>query len=104
MAEETTAVCPACGKTTVRSEEEKKKLLNRLNRLEGQVRGIRKMIENDAYCNDVLIQSAAAAAAVDAFSRAVLRAHLHTCVIRDIRAGNDDVADELMETLERLMR
>ena len=104
MGKNENAECLCCEHKTARSEEEKKKLLNRLNRLEGQVRGIRKMIENDAYCNDVLIQSAAAAAAVDAFSRAVLRAHLHTCVIRDIRAGNDDVADELMETLERIMR
>ncbi len=96
--------CPACAKKTVRAEEEKKKLLNRLSRLEGQVRGVKKMIENDAYCNDILIQSAAIGAAVDAFSREVLRSHLHSCVIRDIRDGRDEVADELMETLERLMR
>ncbi len=96
--------CPACAKMTVRTDEQKKKLMNRLNRLEGQVRGVKKMIENDAYCNDILIQSAAIAAAVDAFSREVLRAHLHSCVIRDIREGRDEVADELMETLERLMR
>ena len=96
--------CPACCKTTVRTEEQKKKLLNRLNRLEGQVRGVKKMIEDDAYCNDVLVQSAAIRAAIDAFSREVLRAHLHSCVIRDIREGRDEVADELMETLERLMR
>ena len=96
--------CPACEKRTERTEEQKKKLLNRLSRLEGQVRGVRKMIENDAYCNDVLIQSAAIGAAVDAFSREVLRAHLHSCVARDIRDGRDEVMDELMETLERLMR
>ncbi len=97
-------VCPACGKKTERTEEQKKKLLNRLSRLEGQVRGVKKMIENDAYCNDVLIQAAAIGAAVNAFSREVLRAHLHSCVSRDIRAGRDEVVDELMETLERLMR
>ena len=96
--------CPACGKKTERTEEQKKKLLNRLSRLEGQVRGVKKMIENDAYCNDVLIQAAAIGAAVNAFSREVLRAHLHSCVSRDIRAGRDEVVDELMETLERLMR
>ena len=96
--------CPACAEMTPRSDEEKKKLLNRLSRLEGQVRGIRRMIENDAYCNDILTQSAAVSAAVNAFSRAVLRAHLHSCVIRDIREGRDEVVDELMETLERLMR
>ena len=96
--------CSGCARKTERSEVQKKKLLNRLSRLEGQVRGVKKMIENDAYCNDVLIQSAAISAAVDAFSREVLRAHLHSCVIRDIRDGRDEVADELMETLERLMR
>ena len=96
--------CPACAKTTERTEEQKKKLLNRLNRLEGQVRGVKKMIENDTYCNDILVQAAAIGAAVNAFSREVLRAHLHSCVARDIREGRDEVVDELMETLERLMR
>ena len=103
MEKETTNCCCG-GKKTERSEEQKKKLLNRLSRLEGQVRGVRKMIENDAYCNDVLIQTAAISAAVNAFSREVLRSHLHTCVIRDSREGKDEVADELMETLERMMR
>ena len=96
--------CPGCEKRTERSEEQKKKLLNRLSRLEGQVRGVRKMVENDAYCNDILMQAAAISAAVNAFSREVLRSHLKSCVIRDIRDGRDEVADELMETLERMMR
>ena len=104
MSENQTSACPACARKTVRGEEEKKKLLNRLSRIEGQVRGVRKMIENDAYCNDVLMQSAAIAAAVNAFNREVLRAHVHSCVVRDIRAGDDGVADELIATLERLMR
>ena len=94
----------ACCKTTNRSEEQKKKLINRLNRIEGQVRGIRTMIENDAYCNDVLVQSAAVGAAVNAFSREVLSSHIHGCVARDIRSGRDDVIDELIKTLEKLMR
>ena len=84
--------------------EQKKKLLNRLSRIEGQVRGVRKMIESDAYCNDVLMQSAAIAAAVDAFNRELLRAHVQSCVVRDIRAGHNEVVDELMKTMERLMR
>ena len=96
--------CPACAKKTERADEQKKKLLNRLSRLEGQVRGVRKMVENDAYCNDILVQTAAISAALDAFSREVLRSHLKSCVIRDIREGRDEVADELMETLERMMR
>ena len=96
--------CCAGEKKTERTAEQKKKLMNRLNRMEGQVRGVKKMIESDAYCNDVLIQAAAIRAAVDAFSRELLRAHLHSCVARDIREGREEVVDELMETLERLMR
>lgn len=104
MSEKEQDCCCGGEKHTERSEEQKKKLLNRLSRLEGQVRGVKKMIENDAYCNDVLIQTAAISAAVNALSREVLRAHLNSCVIRDIRAGRDEVTDELMETLERIMR
>lgn len=101
MNKETTA---ANAKKTLQPEEQKKKLINRLSRIEGQVRGVRRMIEEDAYCNDVLTQSAAVAAAVDAFNREVLRSHIHSCVVRDIRAGKDEVADELIDTVERLMR
>ena len=104
MADQNGACCPACEKKTERTEDQKKKLLNRLSRIEGQVRGVKKMIEEDAYCNDVLIQSAAISAAVNAFTREVLRAHVHTCVARDIREGKNEVVDELMETLEKLMR
>ena len=92
------------GRTTVRAEEQKKKLLNRLKRIEGQIRGLEAMIERDAYCNDVLIQSAAVSAALSAFEREVLGSHIRGCVARDIRAGRDGVIDELMETLKKLMR
>ena len=104
MEEETCCCCSGDEKKTIRTEDQKKKLLNRLSRIEGQVRGVRKMIENDAYCNDVLMQSAAIAAAVGAFNRELLRAHIHSCVARDIRAGDDAVVDELVDTIERLMR
>jgi len=93
-----------CKKSTARSEEEKKKLLNRLKRIEGQVRGLQTMLENDAYCNDVLIQSAAVNAAMNAFNKALLSSHIHSCVARDIREGKDEVIDELVETLQKLMR
>lgn len=93
-----------CCKTTSRSEEEKKKLLNRLKRIEGQVRGIQTMIESDAYCNDVLIQSAAINAAMNAFNKELLSSHIRSCVARDIREGKDQVIDELVETLQKLMR
>ncbi len=102
--------CPRCCKAednekkTNRTEEQKRKLINRLKRIEGQIRGIENMIENDAYCNDVLIQSAAVGAAVNAFSKEVLSAHIHGCVARDIREGKDEVIDELMQTMQKLMR
>lgn len=92
------------GKRTNRSEEQKKLLLNRLRRIEGQVRGIQTMIENDCYCNDVLVQSAAVSAALNAFSREVLSAHIHGCVVRDIKEGKEEVIDELMQTLQKFMR
>ena len=99
--------CYCCGgnvKKTERAEKDKKKLVNRLSRIEGQIRGIKKMIENDAYCNDVLIQSAAVGAAINAFNRELLSNHIHSCVVRDIREGKDEVVDELMVTLQKLIK
>ena len=78
-----------CGKTTARSEEERKKLIHRLNRMEGQIRGIRGMVEKDAYCEDILIQSAAVNAAVSAFNKELIASHIRGCVARDIREGRD---------------
>ena len=95
--------CTACKKHTERSEEQKHKLLNRLSRIEGQVRGLRKMMDEDAYCNDILIQSAAALAALKAFNRELLRSHMNHCVVRDIREGKPEVVEELMTTLEKLI-
>ena len=97
--------CPCCSeKHTVRSEEEKKKLINRLKRIEGQIRGIIGMMENDAYCNDILIQSAAVNAAVNSFNKELLANHIRTCVARDIRQGKDETIDELVATLQKLMK
>ena len=97
--------CPCCSeKHTVRSEEEKKKLINRLKRIEGQIRGIIGMMENDAYCNDILIQSAAVNAAVNAFNKELLATHIRTCVARDIREVKDETIDELVATLQKLMK
>ena len=97
--------CPCCSeKHTARSEEEKKKLINRLKRIEGQIRGIIGMMENDAYCNDILIQSAAVNAAVNAFNKELLATHIRTCVARDIREGKDETSDELVATLQKLMK
>lgn len=97
--------CPCCSeKHTAHSEEEKKKLINRLKRIEGQIRGIIGMMENDAYCNDILIQSAAVNAAVNAFNKELLATHIRTCVARDIREGKDETIDELVATLQKLMK
>ena len=93
-----------CHKTTERSEEERKKLIARLNRIEGQIRGLKNMVESDAYCNDILTQAAAATSALNGFSKEVLSRHMHTCVAQNIRQGNDEVIDELMDTLLKLMR
>lgn len=91
-------------KMTARSEEEQKRLINRLNRMEGQIRGIRGMVENNAYCADILVQSAAVSAAVNAFNKEILAGHIRGCVARDIREGKDEVIDELVATLQKLMK
>lgn len=94
-----------CGeKKTHRSEEQRKKLIHRLNRIEGQIRGIRGMVERDSYCTDILTQSAAVQAALNAFNRELIAAHLHSCVVRDLREGKDEVIDELVLTLQKLMK
>ena len=93
-----------CCKKTVRSEDERRALINRLRRVEGQIRGIRGMLERDAYCADILTQSAAVSAAMNGFNRALLNEHLRNCVVRDIRAGDDSVVDELTDLLQKLMK
>ena len=96
--------CPCCGKHTDRSEEERRKLINRLKRVEGQIRGIIGMLENDAYCNDILIQSAAVNAAVNAFNKELLAKHIKTCVVDDIKEGHDETIDELVNVLQKVMK
>lgn len=93
-----------CHRTKERTPEEMKKLLNRLSRIEGQIRGIRGMVEKNAYCPDILTQSAAVTAAMNAFNRDLLASHIRTCVVTDIRAGKDEVIDELVFTLQKLMK
>ena len=93
-----------CQKTKERSEQEYKKLVHRLNRIEGQIRGIRGMVEKNAYCTDILIQVAAVNAALNAFNKELLAEHIRTCVATDIREGNDEIIDELVATIHKLMR
>lgn len=96
--------CCECHKTKTRTDTELKKLDNRLSRIEGQVRGLREMLQNDAYCPDILIQVSAVNAALNSFSRELLSEHIHTCVANDIRQGDDQVIDELMAVLAKLMK
>ena len=98
------AMIPMQVYNTLQVPEERKKLMNRLSRMEGQIRGIRGMIEKDAYCADILVQSAAVSAAVNAFNKELLASHIHTCVADGIRAGDTEVVDELVRTVEKLMK
>jgi DNA-binding FrmR family transcriptional regulator len=93
-----------CHRTKERSAEEYKSLINRLNRIEGQIRGIRGMVEKSAYCPDILTQVAAVNAALNAFNKELLAQHIRTCVAQDIRAGKDETIDELVATLQKLMK
>lgn len=91
-------------KTKERSEAEYKKLINRLNRIEGQIRGIKGMVEKNVYCTDILVQVAAVNAALNAFNKELLAEHIKTCVARDIKEGKDETIDELVVTLQKLMK
>lgn len=93
-----------CCRHKDRTPEEYKALLHRLNRIEGQVRGIRGMLEKDAYCVDILIQVAAANSALNSFSKELLAQHLSTCVAQDLRNGSEEKLDELLRLLPRLMK
>ena len=96
--------CCCSGRTKERSAEEAKKLIHRLNRIEGQIRGIRGMLEKNAYCVDILGQVSAANAALNAFGKELLAEHIRTCVAQDIREGRDETIEELVNTLQKLMK
>lgn len=93
-----------CNKKKHRDEEEKKKLINRLSRIEGQIRGLKTMVENDAYCADILTQTSAASSALGSFSKILLTEHIKSCVADDIRKGNDETIEELTELLRKMMK
>ncbi len=95
---------PCCGKTKERSKKEYSDLQNRLKRIEGQVRGIQGMLEKNAYCTDILMQVAAVNAALNSFNKVLLASHIRTCVADHIRAGDDAIIDELVATLQKLMK
>lgn len=93
-----------CDRQTERTEKERKALLNRCSRIEGQIRGIKGMIEKDVYCDDILNQIAAAQSALNALSRVILERHMKTCLIDRIQSGENEVIDELMLTVEKMMK
>ena len=97
--------CPHCsGRKKKRTPEEQKALLTRLRKAEGQIRGIQKMVEQDAYCPDILIQVSAVTSALNSFNKELLASHVRTCVANDIRQGNDETIDELVDVLKKLMK
>lgn len=96
--------CNCCAKKKHRSNDEYRNLINRLNRIEGQVRGIKGMVENDAYCTDILTQVSAVQAALNAFNKQLLSNHIHTCVFDGIKNGDNEVIDELVTAIQKLMK
>lgn len=99
-------MCECCcsGKHKERDDKEYRDLMNRLKRIEGQVRGVEGMLENDAYCTDILIQVSAITSALNSFNKVLLANHMRTCVAENIREGNDEVIDELVTALQKLMK
>lgn len=97
--------CPHCsGKHKDRDDKEKRDLMNRLKRIEGQVRGVEGMLEDDAYCTDILVQVSAITSALNSFNKVLLANHMKSCVADNIRQGNDEIIDELVVTLQKLMK
>lgn len=93
-----------CQKSKARTDKDIRDMLTRLNRIEGQIRGIKGMVERDAYCVDILTQVSAASAALNSFTKVLLADHIKTCVAQDIREGRDETIDELVSTLQKLMK
>lgn len=102
--EEKETKCCCCNRKKERSEQEYKDLINRLSRIEGQIRGIKRMLDEDCYCPDIITQVAAANAALNSFNKVLLANHIKTCVADDIRAGKDETIDELLNILQKLMK
>ncbi len=105
MEDNNSKACPTCShKTKDRPDKERRDMINRLSRIEGQVRGIKRMVEENAYCPDILIQVSAVNAALNSFNKVLLAEHIRTCVADDIREGNEDTIDELVLVLQKLMK
>ena len=103
-AEKTEAMSNCCCQKKVRNEKEIKDLMNRLNRIEGQIRGIKRMLEEDAYCIDIINQVSAANCALNSFTKVILANHIKSCVAEDVKEGSEEKLDELVKTLQKLMK
>jgi len=103
-AENTEDMSNCCCQKTVRNEKEIKDLMNRLNRIEGQIRGIKRMLEEDAYCIDIINQVSAANCALNSFTKVILANHIKSCVAEDVKEGSEEKLDELVKTLQKLMK
>ena len=104
MEKEEKGCCCGTPRKKVRERSEKEAMLQRLSRIEGQVRGVRKMVEESAYCTDVLTQVSAIQAALNAFNRELISNHIRSCVVNDIRNDNLETIDDLVNTLQKLMK
>ena len=93
-----------CEKTKMRTEDEKKALINRLSRIEGQVRGIKQMLLEDKYCVDILTQTSATSSALNSFAKEILESHIRSCVVEGVRQGDDEKVEELIHTIERFVK
>lgn len=93
-----------CEKHKHRETEEYRELIRRLNRIEGQIRGVKRMVEEERYCVDILNQVSAIQSALNGFNKVLLSSHIHTCVVKDIRDGKEEAVDELCETIKKLMK
>ena len=100
----TFARCCCNQKNKKRTGKEERDLLNRLSRVEGQIRGIKSMVEDDRYCVDILTQVSAVQAALNSFNKVLLSSHIKSCVVEDIERGNTEVVDELCKTIQKLMK
>lgn len=97
--------CPACcERSTHREDKAYRDLINRLSRIEGQIRGVKKMVEEDRYCIDIINQVSAISSALNSFNKVLLSAHIKSCVVEDVKTGSDQMVDELCDTLQKLMK
>ena len=101
---ETEIACPQCSRRKIREDKEYRDLINRLKRIEGQVRGVQGMLEENRYCVEILTQVSAIQSALNSFNKVLLSNHIKSCVVEDIKAGNEEAVDELCATIQKLMR